>query len=119
MTEQICEVIITADDEAWLAGLTRALVEERLVACGQLINSVSSTYRWAGEVLTEREARVALHTREALMPALIARVRAEHSYEIPCVIALPVIIGNPDYVEWVIASTLPPQEQSELDREAT
>ena len=108
MSERVCEVIITADDEAWLADLTRALVEERLVACGQLISSVSSTYRWAGEVLTEREARVALHTREALMPALIARVRAEHTYEVPCVIALPVLIGNPDYLDWVLASTVDP-----------
>ena len=113
MTERICEVIITADDETWLAGLTRALVDERLVACGQLINSVSSTYRWAGEVQTEREARVALHTREALMPALIARVRAEHTYEVPCVIALPVLIGNPDYLEWVASSTVDPQQRSD------
>lgn len=117
MTERICEVIITADDENWLANLARALVDERLVACGQLISSVSSTYRWAGEVQTEREARVALHTREALMPTLIDRVRAEHTYEVPCVIALPVMIGNPDYVDWVITSTSEPGESSGLDHE--
>jgi periplasmic divalent cation tolerance protein len=116
MTERICEVIITADDEKWLADLSRALVEERLVACGQLINTVSSTYRWAGEVQTEREARVALHTREALLPALIDRVRAEHTYEVPCVIALPIILGNPDYVEWVLASTAEPGELSGVGR---
>ena len=112
MTERICEVIITADDETWLSDLTRALVDERLVACGQLITSVASTYRWAGEMQTNREARVALHTRESLVPALITRVRAEHSYEVPCVIALPVMIGNPDYVDWVIASTVEPGERS-------
>jgi periplasmic divalent cation tolerance protein len=111
MTDRICEVIITADDEAWLATLTRALVEERMVACGQLINSVSSTYRWAGEVQTDRETRVALHTREALVPALIARVRAEHTYEVPCVIALPVLGGNPDYLDWVVASTVDPEDR--------
>ena len=105
MTEPVCEVIITADDEAWVLSFTRSLVEDRLAACGQLIGPIRSIYRWDDGVQEDTEVRVALHTRESLVPAIIERTRAEHSYEVPCVLALAVENGNPDYVAWVIAST--------------
>ena len=105
MTEPVCEVIITADDEAWLLSFTRSLVEDRLAACGQLIGPIRSIYRWDDGVQEDTEVRVALHTRKALVPAIIERTRVEHSYEVPCVLALAVENGNPDYVAWVVAST--------------
>ena len=105
MTEPVCEVIITADDEAWLLSYTRSLVDDRLAACGQLIGPIRSIYRWDNGVQEDTEVRVALHTRKSLVPAIIERTRAEHSYEVPCVLALAVENGNPDYVAWVIAST--------------
>ena len=105
MTEPVCEVIITADDEAWVLSFTRSLVDDRLAACGQLIGPIRSIYRWDDGVQEDTEVRVALHTRESLVPVIIERTRAEHSYEVPCVLALAVENGNPDYVAWVIAST--------------
>ena len=105
MTEPVCEVIITADDHGWLLGFTRSLVEDRLAACGQVLTPIRSIYRWADAVQDEAEVRVALHTRESLVPAIIERTRAEHPYEVPCVLALPVQQGNPDYLAWVVAST--------------
>ena len=105
MTEPVCEVIITADDEVWLVEFTRSLVEDRLAACGQLVRQIRSIYRWDDAVQDEAEVRVALHTRESLVPAIIERTRTEHSYEVPCVLAMPVQNGNPDYLAWVIAST--------------
>ena len=105
MTEPVCEVIITADDEAWVLSFTRSLVEDRLAACGQLIGPIRSIYRWDDGVQEDTEVRVALHTRKSLVPAIIERTRAEHSYEVPCVLVLAVENGNPDYVAWAIAST--------------
>jgi len=104
-TEPVYEVIITADDEAWLLADTRSLVEDRLAACGQLLSSIRSVYRWDDGISDEAEVRVALHTRESLLPEIIERTRSEHSYDVPCVIALPARTGNPDYLAWVIAST--------------
>jgi periplasmic divalent cation tolerance protein len=101
----ICEVIITADDAEWLLGFTRSLVADRLAACGQHILSIRSVYRWQGAIEDEGEARVALHTRTDLVPAIVERTNQEHSYDVPCVIALPVVAGNPAYIEWVIAQT--------------
>jgi periplasmic divalent cation tolerance protein len=105
VTEPVCEMIITAEDEAWLLEFTRSLVEDRLAACGQLLAPIRSIYRWDGAVQDDAEVRVALHTRRSLVPAIIERTRSEHSYEVPCVLALPVENGNPDYLAWVVAST--------------
>jgi periplasmic divalent cation tolerance protein len=105
VTDEICEVIITADDPEWLATFTRTLVADRLVACGHNIAPTRSIYRWQGEVRDETEARVALHTRARLVPRIVARTKELHPYEVPCVIALPVVDGDADYLEWIRAET--------------
>jgi periplasmic divalent cation tolerance protein len=106
--EEVCEVVVTHDDAEALAALTRTLVEERLVACGHHVAPVRSVYRWQGEVHDEAEARVALHTRAALVDAVVTRVGELHPYEVPCVLALPVLGGNPAYLRWVVAETRDP-----------
>ena len=105
MAADICEVVITAADADWLAGFTRRLVEDRLAACGHQVAAIRSVYRWDGAVQDDPEARVALHTRTALVDAIVARANAEHPYDVPCVIALPVVAANPAYAEWVLAET--------------
>lgn len=104
--DRIVEVIVTADDAEWLADWTRSLVDDRLAACGQNIATVRSIYRWEGEVQDDAEARVALHTRESLVPAIVERADDEHSYDVPCVLALPVVGGNPAYLDWVREQTI-------------
>jgi periplasmic divalent cation tolerance protein len=108
MTEPICEVIITADDHDWLVSFTRALVQERLVACGQHIAPVRSIYRWDGTIHDDLEMRVALHTRASLVEEVIERTRRAHPYDVPCVLAFVVEAGNSDYIKWVIAETSEP-----------
>lgn len=103
-----CEVVVTAEDADRLAALTRTLVEERLAACGHVIPAVRSVYRWHGAVHDEPEARAGLHTRRSLVPAVTARVVQLHPYEVPCVIAVPLVGGNPDYLEWLVAGTREP-----------
>jgi periplasmic divalent cation tolerance protein len=105
MTGDICEVVITAGDADWLAAFTRRLVEDRLAACGHQIAAIRSVYRWEGAIHDDPEARVALHTRTSLVPAIVDRTNTEHPYDVPCVIALPVVGGNPAYAEWVLAQT--------------
>ena len=104
---ECCEVVITASDADWLAGFTRALVEERLAACGHQIAAVRSIYRWDGAVQDDPEARVALHTRLSLVPSIVDRADREHPYDVPCVIALPIAAGNPAYLDWIVAETRP------------
>src|SRR3954452_13134201 len=106
--EEFCEVVVTADDADWLAGFTRTLVEERLAACGQALAAGRAVFRWEGAVHDEAEARVALHTRRALVPAIVARADELHPYDVPCVLALPVVGGNPAYLEWLGGATAGP-----------
>ena len=99
--DDVCEVVVTAADAGWLAGFTRGLVADRLAACGHAVPAIRSISRWDGEIHDEGEARVALHTRVGLVPHIVARAREEHPYEVPCVLAVPVVGGNPDYLRWV------------------
>ena len=108
MDEECCEVVVTAADADWLAGFTRTLVEERLAACGHVISAIRSVYRWDGAVQDETEARVALHTRRSLVPAVVERTQQLHPYDIPCVIVLSLTDGNPDYLRWIVGETREP-----------
>jgi periplasmic divalent cation tolerance protein len=102
----ICEVVVTAGDATWLVDFTRSLVEDRLVACGHHVEGIRSVYRWDGAIQDEREARVNLHTRLALVDRIVERANERHPYDVPCVLALPVVGANPDYVAWVLAETI-------------
>jgi periplasmic divalent cation tolerance protein len=104
--DEFCEVVVTAGDGDRLADLARTLVEERLAACGQTVTPIRSIYRWNGAVHDDVEARVALHTRRSLVPAIVERTKQLHSYEVPCVIALPLVGGNPDYLRWITQETV-------------
>jgi periplasmic divalent cation tolerance protein len=106
--EECCEVVVTAADADWLAGFTRTLVEERLAACGHVIDRIRSVYRWDGAVQDEGEARVALHTRRSLVAAIVERTQELHPYEIPCVIALSLVEGSPSYLRWILEETRAP-----------
>ncbi len=108
MDEECCEVVVTAADADWLAGFTRTLVGERLAACGQVLGGVRSIYRWDGAVQDEAEARVGLHTRRSLIPAIVARTDELHPYDVPCVIALPLVGANPAYLRWIVEETRDP-----------
>ena len=93
-------------DEAKKIG--RALVEARLAACANVIDGMESVYWWEGKLTEDREAVLIVKTRAELVPAVTARVKALHSYAVPCVVALPILDGNPDYLKWVAAETAAP-----------
>ena len=105
MNDEVCEVVITGPSQEWLATFTRQLVDDRLAACGHIIPVIRSIYRWEGTVHDEPEARVALHTRRSLVSAIVDRANRDHPYDVPCVIALPIVDGNSAYVDWVLRET--------------
>jgi periplasmic divalent cation tolerance protein len=105
--EEIVEVIVTGPPRE-LPLLVRLLVNEGLIACGQITQDIRSLFRWEGAVEDDVEARVAMHTRASLIDDVIARVNVEHSYETPCIIATPIIAADPGYQEWVIRETREP-----------
>jgi periplasmic divalent cation tolerance protein len=82
-------------------------VEERLVACVNVLDTVRSLYWWEGKVQEEDEALFVAKTRSELVEKVVARVKELHSYQVPCVVALPVAAGNPDFLDWITAETSP------------
>ncbi|GIH21490.1 divalent-cation tolerance protein CutA [Rugosimonospora africana] len=105
MTDDACEVVITAPDANWLAEFTRRLVETRLAASGHNITAIRSIYRWQGQIYDKAEARVALHTRSSLVDEIIDQVNREHPYQVPCVVATAIVDGNPAYLQWILDET--------------
>lgn len=101
-------VLVTVGSEEEGARIGRTLVEERLVACANLVPGVVSTYRWQGHIEQATETLLVLKTRQELVPQIVTRVRALHSYTVPEVIALPVVGGNPAYLQWIDESVRTP-----------
>jgi periplasmic divalent cation tolerance protein len=90
-------------DEAKTIG--EALVQERLVACVNILAPMSSIYWWQGQVQRDTEAVLIAKTRAELVERVIARVKALHSYTVPCVVSLAIDQGNPDFLAWIEAET--------------
>ncbi|MGW5571190.1 divalent-cation tolerance protein CutA [Nocardia thailandica] len=105
MAEQLVTVTITAESADWLADFTRALVADRLAACGNILPAVRSIYAWDGAVQDNAEALVLLHTRATHVPTIIARADKEHPYDTPQVLAVPVADAHPGYLAWVLEQT--------------
>ena len=99
------ELVVTAKSLDWLADFTRSLVEDGLVASGQVFAPVKVISRRDGEVSDEAQARVALHTRHVLVQDVVARVERDHPDGVPCVVVLRLIDGSTDYLQWVVHET--------------
>lgn len=92
-------------DEAKAIG--EALVQERLAACANILGPIASIYWWQGKIQHDSEAVLVAKTRADLVERVIARVKALHSYTVPCVVSLPIDQGNPDFLRWIAAETVP------------
>lgn len=107
----VCLCYVTCASKAEALAIGRAVVDERLAACANILDGMTSIYRWQGEIHTEPETLLLLKTRRDLATSLVDRVVELHSYDCPCVTLLPVSGGNPDYLEWVIEQTGAPSLQ--------
>ncbi len=81
--------------------LARALVESRLAACVSIGMPVESLYHWRGEIETAREVPVAIKTRADRYAEVEAAIRARHPYELPEIVAVPIIHGLAPYLAWI------------------
>lgn len=98
-------IYITAESTYEARAIGRALVEARLAACANVLGPMTSIYRWEGVVQEGEEAVLIAKTTASLVDALTAKVRELHSYDCPCVVALPVDGGNPAFLDWIVAET--------------
>ena len=103
MTDKIV-VLSTCAAEADAERLARALVAERLAACVNVAPGVRSFYHWKGEIESAAEYLLIIKTSRELLPALKAEIAKLHPYELPELLALPVVDGAEDYLGWLQAN---------------
>jgi periplasmic divalent cation tolerance protein len=106
MEDQVIVVMVTVPDGETGRRIARELVERRLAACVNILPPLESIYTWEGRLNEEKEVLLLIKSRadlfnEGLLPAILAL----HPYQVPEVIALPVVQGSPDYLKWVVEST--------------
>ena len=101
---RIVVVLVTCPTPAVGRRLARELVRLRLAACVNVLPGVESVFRWQGKVDRSREALLVIKTTRARLARLTRTVVALHPYDLPEVIALPLIAGHPPYLRWVASS---------------
>jgi len=101
----LCQVSVACGSTEEAAAVTAALLDARLAACVQTIAPVESRYWWQGVQETATEWLCVAKTRTSLIDEIVIAVRAVHSYEVPEVVATPIIGGSADYLEWVRTQT--------------
>ncbi len=104
---QVLFVYATASDAAEAERIGEAIVDERLAACANVIDGMRSIFRWQGSVQKGREAILILKTREDLFDELKQRIVELHSYELPCIVAMPIAMGHEPFLDWVASETGP------------
>jgi periplasmic divalent cation tolerance protein len=102
---ETCLVYVTTKDNAEAKMIARAVVGERLAACANVLGSIDSVYWWQGRVCEDNEVALILKTSAERKPALIHRIKELHSYDCPCVVCLPIVDGNRDFLHWIAAET--------------
>ncbi|OMO50690.1 Divalent ion tolerance protein, CutA [Corchorus capsularis] len=85
--------------------LAESIVKEKLAACVNIVPGLESVYLWEGKINTDPEELLIIKTRQSLLEALTEHVKANHEYDVPEVIALPITGGSPQYLEWLKNST--------------
>jgi periplasmic divalent cation tolerance protein len=108
MNPDFIVVLITVPSTEVGEQVASALMEQKLAACVNILPSITSIFAWQGEVQNDREVLLVVKTRAELFhERLIPAVKAIHPYEVPEIIALPIVMGSQGYLDWIAAETEP------------
>lgn len=104
--EQVLLALTNVPDEVAAQALARLLVEQRVAACVNILPKVRSVYQWQGAIEEADEVTLLIKTTQVRFPELEAAIRNAHSYQVPEIIAIPVVAGLPAYLKWVVEETM-------------
>lgn len=105
MNTQTLFVYVTAPNQEIAKKIAHVLVGERLVGCANIIPGIESWFQWEGKMQIEQEFAIIMKTTEANLDAVNKRIFEMHSYQNPCVVALPIVGGNPTFIDWIKSET--------------
>ncbi len=101
MVTEFVIVFVTTKDKAEAEKISQTLLKEKLIACANIIHPVTSCFVWLGKIDSAEECLVVLKSRADLFGELAQRVKAMNSYQVPEVLALPIVEGSDDYLAWM------------------
>jgi len=99
--EEFCWVYITVSSKDEARHIGRILVKKSIAACINLLENMTSIYKWEGKIVEDSEVVMIAKTQKGLMKELIETVKANHSFECPCIVELPIQSGNKKYLQWI------------------
>lgn len=105
ISDEYLQILTTAASADEARRIATALVEERLAACVQIVGPIESIYRWEGKVETATEWQCWIKTRRHHYDAVEAAIRRLHSYEVPEILAMPIVAGSEAYLKWLSKET--------------
>ena len=104
-SEKLCWVYMTAGSLDEAKNIGQKLVAQNLAACVNLIENMTSIYKWGDKLEEDKEVVMIAKTRKILMPKLIEKVKTHHSYDCPCILEFPIQGGNPEFLNWIKTET--------------
>ncbi len=110
MSEYI-QVLTTVESREDAERIARTLVEERLAACVQVLGPISSTYRWQGAIRASQEWLCLAKSRRGLYDAIEKAIRRVHPYQVPEILAVPIVAGSAAYLAWLDEEVQRPGEK--------
>jgi periplasmic divalent cation tolerance protein len=97
-------VLITAKDKKEARKISVSLIKAKLAACVNIVDKVDSVFLWAGKIDQAKESLLVIKSKKEKLPKIIKLVRSLHGYEVPEIIALPIIAGDRPYLRWIDAA---------------
>lgn len=104
-------MVVTTANKEEAEKIARCLLDEKLVACANIIGPASSLFWWTGKITTGEEFVLLMKSHSDLFAKLSERVKALHSYEVPEIIALPITDGSEAYLKWLDSNLARPEKQ--------
>lgn len=102
-------ILVTSASKKEAGAIAQALIKKKLAACVNITKAAESLFWWKGKVDAAKELLLIIKSKRALLPRIIKTIKSKHSYDVPEVIALPIISGNPDYLRWIDDSLRKPR----------
>jgi len=94
-------ILVTAKDKQEAEKITQSLLKERLIACANIVNPVTSFFYWSGKIDKAEECLIVMKSRRDLFAQVAEHVKGLHSYEVPEILALPIVEGSTAYLDWM------------------
>ena len=98
------DILVTAKDKKEAQKISVSLIKAKLAACVNIVSKIDSIFSWAGKIDQAKESLLVIKSKKEKLPKIIKLVKSLHSYEVPEIIALPIIAGDKAYLRWIDAA---------------